>query len=119
MTNLAVKRSKYKKQERENGTLTYIIARNKYDAYRHWDADFTSLDMLTLKRVMPGKSLTNELRFSSNMMGNKEYTVGLFFLDAEYGESGGYPNKGAIEVGPDFSPVWGTWFTQLLSLIHI
>ena len=29
-------------QERENGTLTYIIARNKYDAYRHWDADFTS-----------------------------------------------------------------------------
>ena len=47
------------------------------------------------------------------MMGNKEYTVGLFFLDAEYGESGAYPNKGAIEVGPDFSPVWGTWFTQL------
>ena len=100
-------------QERENGTLTYIIARNKYDAYRHWDADFTSLDMLTLKRNMPGKSLTNELRFSSNMMGNKEYTVGLFFLDAEYGESGAYPNNAAIEVGPDFSPVWGTWFTQL------
>ena len=69
--------------------------------------------MLTLKRNMPGKSLTNELRFSSNMMGNKEYTVGLFFLDAEYGESGAYPNKAAIEVGPDFSPVWGTWFTQL------
>jgi outer membrane receptor protein involved in Fe transport len=62
---------------------------------------------------MPGKSLTNEIRFSSNMIGNKEYTVGVFFLDAEYGESGAYPNKGAIEVGPDFSPVWGTWFTQL------
>ena len=43
-------------QERENGTLTYIIARNKYDAFRHWDANFTSLDMLTLKRNMPGKS---------------------------------------------------------------
>ena len=100
-------------QERENGTLTYIVARNKYDAYRHWDADFTSLDMLSLKRNMPGKSLTNEIRFSSNMIGNKEYTVGVFFLDAEYGESGAYPNKGAIEVGPDFSPVWGTWFTQL------
>ena len=55
--------------------------------------------MLTnLKRNMPGKSLTNELRFTSNMMGNKEYTVGIFLMNAEYGEGGGYPNKGAIEL---------------------
>jgi iron complex outermembrane receptor protein len=100
-------------QERENGTLTYILARNKYDAMRYWDADFTSIEFANLKRTMPGKSLTNELRFTSNMMGNKEYTVGVFFMNSEYGEAGGYPNKGAILFGDDFPIVWGTWAQQL------
>ena len=100
-------------QERENGTLTYILARNKYDAMRYWDADFTSIEFANLKRTMPGKSLTNELRFTSNMMGNKEYTVGVFLMNAEYGEAGGYPNKGALLIGDDFPLVWGTWAQQL------
>ena len=100
-------------QERENGTLTYILARNKYDAMRYWDADFTSIEFANLKRTMPGKSLTNELRFTSNMMGNKEYTVGIFLMNSEYGEAGGYPNKGALLIGDDFPLVWGTWTQQL------
>jgi hypothetical protein len=47
------------------------------------------------------------------MIGNKEYTVGVYFPDSEYGEMGAYPNMAAIEIGNEFSPVWGTWFTQL------
>jgi hypothetical protein len=37
-------------QEIENGTLTYILARNKYEAYREWDADFTSINFAELKK---------------------------------------------------------------------
>ena len=100
-------------RELENGTFTYILAKNKYEAYREWDADFTSINFAELKRTLPGKSLTNEIRFSSNMIGNKEYTVGLYFSDSEYGEMGAGANMAAIEIGNEFSPVWGTWLTQL------
>ena len=34
-------------------------------------------------------------------------------MNAEYGEAGGYPNKGAIVIGDDFPIVWGTWAQQL------
>ena len=100
-------------KELENGTFTYILAKNKYEAYREWDADFTSINFAEVKRALPGKSLTNEIRFSSNMIGNKEYTVGLYFSDSEYGEMGAGTNMAAIEIGNEFSPVWNTWFAQL------
>ena len=100
-------------QELENGTLTYILARNKYEAYREWDADFTSINFAEVKRTLPGKSLTNEIRFSSNMIGNKEYTMGVYFSDSEYGEIGAGTNMAAIEIGNEFSPVWNSWVGQM------
>ena len=62
-------------KEMENGTLTMIVARNDYMAHREWDADFTSLRILDLERKLPGESTTHEIRYSSNMMGDIEYTL--------------------------------------------
>lgn len=99
--------------ERENGTFTYIIAKNSYDAERDWDADHTGINFADVKFYNPGSSLTNELRFTSNMIGNKEYTLGLFHMDSDYGEVGGFPDKGAIKIGNHMTPVWGTWSQSL------
>ena len=100
-------------QERENGTLTYVIAKNSYDAERDWDADHTGINFADVKFLNPGSSLTNELRFTSNMIGNKEYTVGFFHMDSDYGEQGGFPGQGAIIIGNHMTPVWGTWSQNL------
>ena len=41
-------------EERENGTLTAIISRNKYDFYKGVDADFSSVDMANSDRNIGG-----------------------------------------------------------------
>ena len=104
-------------KEMENGTLTMIVARNDYMAFREWDADFTSLRILDLERKLPGESTTHEIRYSSNMMGDIEYTVGAFFLDADYGEAGTGPNKEAIIFGDHYNPILQSWLGQLTTQI--
>ena len=100
-------------KERENGILTYVVARNTYSLDRVWDADFTAGDFWTLHRVLPGESLTHELRFSSNMMNNFQYTIGAYMSESEYGEYGGGVAKRAITIGDELVPIW----TSLLNTI--
>ncbi len=104
-------------QELENGTLTMVFARNNYDAVRDWDADHTAVNFADVKFNNPGKSFSQEFRFTSDMIGNKEYTVGLFILDSEYGELGGFPDNGAIRIGNHVTPVWGAFGASLQSNI--
>lgn len=100
-------------QERENGTLTLVLARNEYDSTRSWDGDHTAINFATVNTNNPGESFTTELRFSSNMIGNKEYTVGLFFSDSEYSEIGAGLDNRTIKIGNHFTPVWGAWLQSL------
>ena len=50
-------------------------------------------------------------------MGDIEYTVGAFFLDADYGEAGTGPNKEAIIFGEHYNPILQAWLTQLTGQI--
>ena len=94
-----------------------VFARNNYDAVRDWDADHTAVNFADVKFNNPGKSFSQEFRFTSDMIGNKEYTVGLFILDSEYGERGGFPDDGAIRIGNHVTPVWGAFSASLQSNI--
>ena len=104
-------------QELENGDLTYILARNEYEVDRRWDADFSAADFWHLHRQLPGKSLTNELRFNSNMIDNFQYTVGVYWSESEYGEYGGGAAMRAITIGDEFNPVWSGLVNSLTPLI--
>ena len=104
-------------QELENGDLTYILARNEYEVDRRWDADFSAAEFWSLHRLLPGKSLTNELRFNSNMMSNIQYTVGVYWSESDYGEYGGGDAMRAITIGEDFNPVWNGVLTSLTQSI--
>ena len=100
-------------KETENGVLTYVLARNDYTVDRKWDADFSAAEFWNLHRILPGDSLTNELRFSSNMIGNLQYTVGVYISESTYGEYGGGEAMRAITIGEDLIPI----YTQMVSSI--
>ena len=88
-------------RELENGTLTYVVARSDYDTFRSRDTDHTAVNFAMAAYKNEGDSLTNELRFVSNMIGNKEYTIGLFFSDSTYSEVGAYDNNRWLDMGAE------------------
>jgi len=84
----------------EKGTLTTIISRNKYDLYKGVDADFSSIDMGNSDRNIGGSSLSTEIRFASDMIGNWEYLVGLFHYTSDLYERG----DKTVSIGADWDP---------------
>ena len=84
----------------EKGTLTTIISRNKYDFYKGVDADFSSIDMANSDRNIGGSSLSTEIRFASDMIGNWEYLVGLFHYTSDLYERG----DKTVSIGADWDP---------------
>jgi len=88
--------------ERENGTLTTIISRNKYDFYKGVDADFSAIDLASSDRNIGGSSLSTEIRFASDMIGSWEYLLGLFHYTSNLYERG----DKTISIGPDWDPTF-------------
>ena len=97
-------------EERENGTLTAIISRNKYDFYKGVDADFSSVDMANSDRNIGGSSLSTEIRFASNMIGKWEYLVGLFQYESDLYERG----DKTVSIGAD----WDSTFAAVLASLQ-
>ena len=88
--------------ELENGTLTTIISRNKYDFYKGVDADFSAIDLANSDRNIGGSSLSTEIRFSSNMIGSWEYLIGLFHYTSDLYERG----DKTVSIGADWDPTF-------------
>ncbi len=104
-------------QELENGTLTWILAKNDYLASHHTDADFTAIDFATLDRELPGDSISNELRFSSNRISNMEYTIGAIWSQSKYGERGTLLDDAALTIGQHYIPITNALLTGLMPSI--
>jgi iron complex outermembrane receptor protein len=88
--------------ERENGTLTTIISRNKYDFYKGVDADFSAVDLANSDRNIGGSSLSTEIRFASEMIGNWEYLVGVYHYSSNLYEKG----DKTVSIGADWDPTF-------------
>ena len=92
--------------ELKNGTLTTIISRNEYDFYKGVDADFSAIDLANSDRNIGGSSLSTEIRFASEMIGNWEYLVGLFHYKSDLYERG----DKTVSIGAD----WDSTFTAVM-----
>jgi iron complex outermembrane receptor protein len=88
--------------ERENGTLTTIISRNKYDFYKGVDADFSAVDLANSDRNIGGSSLSTEIRFASDMIGNWEYLIGVYHYTSDLYENG----DKTVSIGADWDPTF-------------
>ena len=88
--------------ERENGTLTTIISRNKYDFYKSVDADFSAVDLANSDRNIGGSSLSTEIRFASDMIGNWEYLIGVYHYTSDLYENG----DKTVSIGADWDPTF-------------
>jgi iron complex outermembrane receptor protein len=88
--------------ERENGTLTTIISRNKYDFYKGVDADFSGVDLANSDRNIGGSSLSTEIRFASDMIGNWEYLIGVYHYTSDLYENG----DKTVSIGADWDPTF-------------
>ena len=85
--------------ERENGTLTFIYAENKFDMAKVTDADFSGIDLINSNRTQEASSSSQEIRFASNMIGNWEYLLGFYNYESDLREF----NDNAVSVGADWT----------------
>lgn len=87
--------------DRDWGSIKSITAWNDYDYIQDTDADRSELDILSIQNdSFFGDSLSQELRFSSDIGDAIQYQLGLFYYEQTSGRGDGKTHF--VKVGEDF-----------------